>query len=228
MDTDVPCEFSFNKDEVQNLLFLRPQANDDFSKYEPVWVGVFGWLDPNQGRWLFDTAKKTALHGDIVEIGSGFGRSTICLGLGAKVANSGKVYAIDPHSGDIEIKRSMTGAAIEYSSRLGFDRNVSRFDLQPWISQIVKTSNDAFEDWRRSHKRNTIRLLFVDGWHTYDAVFQDIVSWSQYMLEGGTIAVHDYKQEQIKAAVQDSMPVTGFDNLTFIDENMVALTKGSL
>lgn len=224
MDTDVPCEFSFNKAEVQSLLFNRVQADDDFAKYEPIWVGIFGWLDSNQGRWLFDAAKKNT-QGDIVEIGSAFGRSTVCLGLGAKVADTGKVYAIDPHTGDITIKTNMTGEHIEYSSLQGFNRNISRFDLQPWVNQIVKTSNEAFEDWRMSHWDKSIRLMFVDGWHTYDAVFQDIVSWSQYVFDDGVIVVHDYRQDQIKAAIHDSMEITGFDKLTYVDENMIILKR---
>lgn len=225
MDTDVPCEFSFNKSEVQNLLSMISLPDDDFAKYEPLWYGIFGWLDPNQGKWLFDMAKKDDLSGDIVEIGSAFGRSTVCLGLGARLANVGRVHAIDPHTGDIAIKKNMLGEDIEYSSQQGFDRNISRFDLQFWVNQIIKTSNDAFKDWDNARPDPNIRLLFVDGWHTYDAVYEDIVSWSQYMLDEGTIAVHDYRQEPIKKAIHDSMKVTGFSKLTPIDENMVALTK---
>lgn len=226
MDTDVPCEFSFNKAEVQNLLSQRPQADDDFAKYEPVWLGIFGWLDPNQGKWLFDAAKRNDVQGEIVEIGSAFGRSTVCLGLGAKLANVGKVHAIDPHTGDIAIKTSLTGESMEYSSRNGFDRNISRFDLQSWVNQVVKTSNEAYVDWAHVYDDKNIRLLFVDGWHTYEAVFQDIVFWSRYVLDNGVIAVHDYKQEQIRNAIHESMKRTGFDQLGFVDENMAILTKG--
>ncbi len=223
MDTDVPCEFTFNKSEVQNLLSERTQPDDCFEKYEPIWYGVFGWLDPNQGKWLFEAAKKQ-IYGHVVEIGSAYGRSTICLALGAKLANTGRVYAVDPHTGDIEIKLAPTGEMIPYSSLKGLDRNISRFDLQYWVIQIPKKSNDYFVDWQTSP--NPIRLLFVDGWHTYDAVFQDICNWSQYVTPDGTIAVHDYKKEEIKNAVHDSMKLTGFSKMTLIDENMVALTKG--
>lgn len=226
MDTDVPCEFSFNKEEVQNLLASRTQPEDDFAKYEPVWYGVFGWLDPNQGKWLFDMAKSHVLFGDIVEIGSAYGRSTICLGLGARIANVGPVYAIDPHSGDIVVRANLNGDNVEYSSFKGFDRNISRFDLQFWVKSMIMPSNDAFEEWRKSRSTPSIRLLFVDGWHTYDAVFQDIVSWSTFMLDEGVIAVHDYRQEQIMDAVHDSMDVTGFNKLEHVDENMIFLKKG--
>jgi predicted O-methyltransferase YrrM len=226
MDVDVPCEFSFNKAEVQNLLAQRTQADDDFAKYEPVWLGVFGWLDPNQGKWLFDAAKQSGLRGDIVEIGSAFGRSTVCLGLGAKIADVGKVYAIDPHTGDIEIRTSMIGSSIEYSSLEGFDRNVSRFDLQDWVVQIVKTSDDAYRDWAVGHQgERSIRLMFVDGWHTYDAVFRDIMLWGYYVQDDGIIAIHDYSQEQIKSATHDAMREGGFANLIKIDENMVAIKR---
>lgn len=218
MDTDVPYEFTLNAKEVQALLADRQQAADSFEKYYPLWTGIFGWLDKDQAEWLFSAAKNNDPSGEIVEIGSAFGRSTICLGLGARLAGSGRVHAVDPHTGDITIRKTLEWKDIEYSSREGFLRNISRFDLNGTINPIVMTSEEAVALWPSTDK---IKLLFVDGWHTYEAVFHDITAWAPFIAPGGKIAAHDYSQKSIRNAIHDSIDKVGGVELTKIGKNMV-------
>src|SRR5690242_12929620 len=57
---------------------------------------IIGHLSPNEAQLLYDLAAAVPQDGVIVEIGSYQGKSTVCLGLGAKEAGA-RVYAIDPH-----------------------------------------------------------------------------------------------------------------------------------
>jgi hypothetical protein len=222
MDPDVPCEFSLNAAEVQAILASSRRRDDDFSKYAPLWGGVFGWLDHGQGRWLFDAALETSPAGEVVEIGSAFGRSTICLGLGARYSKNGRVWAVDPHTGDIEVRRRMDGLEIKYSSQDGFDRNISRFGLQGTVVKIVKTSKQAALEWEVGLG---IRLAFIDGWHTYDAVKEDLLLWYPSVVHDGIMAIHDYSKDDVKKAITDAMLELGEDKVEEIDANMAFMRK---
>jgi predicted O-methyltransferase YrrM len=221
MDISTPCEFSFTPEEVQALLAQREQPEDSFEKYAPIWEGVFGWLDSNQGKWLFEESKRPG-DGHVVEIGSAFGRSTVCLGLGTKLSGSGKTFAVDPHTGDIVVITNMIGNKGEYSSSDGFDKNIARFGLQDVVVKIKKTSKEACDEWDPAQK---IRLLFVDGWHTYEAVLEDILNWSDFVLPGGIFAIHDYRQDIVKSAVNDAMDKLDVYDFYNIDDNMVSFRK---
>ncbi len=79
--------------QIKAKLDQRLYSKDDFRHYRSLWNGVYGWLSEKQARWLFEMAKSTELMGDIVEIGSAYGRSTVCLGWGASLEDNGKVFA---------------------------------------------------------------------------------------------------------------------------------------
>lgn len=219
MDPEVICEYSLSMEDVQSIISSSPYPVANFERYVQVWRGVFGWLDENQAQWLFNAAKSTNLSGHVVEIGTAFGRSTIALGLGTKVSGFGKVYGVDPHTGDIEIKRRMDGVEVKYSSLEGFKRNITRFELENWIEPIVDKSEDAVKKW----DGKGIRLLFVDGWHTHEAVLHDIREWGKFVLPGGTIAAHDYTK--VRDAIHEGMEALKGKELLHVDDNMVYFRK---
>src|SRR5689334_109736 len=67
----------------------------DFNKTK----SIGGWLSKNEADFLYNQSKTIPRDGVIVEIGSWKGRSTVCLGLGAKDGNGTRIVAIDPHAG---------------------------------------------------------------------------------------------------------------------------------
>jgi MMP 1-O-methyltransferase len=192
---------------------------DDFRRYRLHWDRISGWLTYEQARWLFQQGNTTTLAGEIVEIGSAYGRSTVCLAWGARLARNGKVYAVDPHIGGIAFRAGMGERAKEYTSLDLFEANIRRFNLQDTIVPMVATSEDAVKNWTSKN----IRLAFIDGWHTYDAVKHDILAWSPYIKPGGIIALHDYHLEEIRQAISDSLQQLGISSsaLLHVDETMV-------
>lgn len=55
---------------------------------------IDGWLTFDEGKFLYSAA--TECKGNIVEIGSWKGKSTIWLCNGSKEGNNSKIYSIDP------------------------------------------------------------------------------------------------------------------------------------
>jgi hypothetical protein len=145
-----------------------------------------GWLRFPDGFLLFRLAKARPLDGEIVEIGSAWGRSTICLGAGARSSARERVSAIDPHTGDSWFLQDIGAGRID--SFAEFSANIERAGLSDWVEPIVKTSEAAAQEFPQA----PIRLLFVDGLHTLEGVERDIADWVPRVRNGGVIVFDDY------------------------------------
>jgi glycosyltransferase involved in cell wall biosynthesis/predicted O-methyltransferase YrrM len=150
------------------------------------------------GRFLYSIAKTTPGNGEIVEIGSCFGRSTIYLAEGARHASRGTVWAVDPHTGDIAWD---LGRVSTYEV---FLRNIRKFGVENRVKPLKMTSKEAAHAWNGV----PIRVLFIDGWHSYKAVTEDILLWFPHVLPGGLIVFDDYPNPEfpgVRQAVDEQM-----------------------
>lgn len=134
-----------------------------------------------EGELLYQLAKKS--KGNIVEIGSWKGRSTIWLAKGM-LASKKKfrfVYAVDPHenmeAGDVRLAGKSYGE---------FLKNLVRAKVREEVIPVVKTSAVAVATWTEK-----VGLVFIDGSHNYEDVAYDFLMWSKFVGEGGYIALHD-------------------------------------
>lgn len=122
-----------------------------------------------QPFFLYELSYSLQGKGEIVEIGTCAGKSTIALAFGQKQKNGRKVYTIDiqehPH----------------------FKANLARAQVDDWVIPIVNRSSLEAKKWR-----DPIELLWIDGDHRYKAIVTDIKSWSRFVIEGGYMALHDY------------------------------------
>ncbi|HUQ85845.1 MAG TPA: class I SAM-dependent methyltransferase [Candidatus Limnocylindrales bacterium] len=135
-----------------------------------------GWLSEKEAIFLSQVAKNSQKYkGDIVEIGSFHGKSTICLAQG-----KGKVYAIDPHKGYVEANKVFP------SSYTKFLKSINEARVNKKIVPLVMKSKTASKTWKRK-----IRLLFIDGLHDEKNAFQDYELFNNYVIENGIVAVHD-------------------------------------
>jgi SAM-dependent methyltransferase len=50
------------------------------------------------------------------------------------------------------------------------------------------TSIEAVKNFPES----SLDFVYVDGWHVFDAVMQDIIEWSRRVRKGGIVSGHDY------------------------------------
>jgi hypothetical protein len=153
---------------------------------------VPGWLFKDEARMLYRLAGKS--KGPIYEIGSWKGRSSVCLGLGARNnPNKPVVICIDPFTGSKEHK-ALNPHVDTFKE---FCANIKRNGLEETCFPYRRTSREAFECFG-----DEIGLLFVDGSHEYvDAKF-DVENWGGKVVKGGWICMHDCGEEGPRSALQ--------------------------
>jgi MMP 1-O-methyltransferase len=132
---------------------------------------VGGWLTEAEGAFLYALAARGPETGAIVEIGSNRGKSTTLLAHAARLAGRERVHAIDPHRAGTEAE---------------FRSNLVREGVDDWVIPHVAKSQEFVHGWREP-----IRLLFIDGLHTYEGVRADYADWTPFVVGGGVIVLHD-------------------------------------
>ncbi len=135
-----------------------------------------GWLEIQEGRFLEKATYVTeSLKGEIVEIGSFCGKSTIYL-----AQSRSSVYAVDPHKGNVGDNQKYP------STRKQFLLNLKTAQVQDNVIPLIKTSTSAAQKWKKP-----IRTLFIDGLHDEKNAEMDFVLWSKHLVDNGIIAIHD-------------------------------------
>jgi predicted O-methyltransferase YrrM len=146
---------------------------------------VEGWLSEGQARRLWHAGREVAPGGQIVEIGSFRGRSTIVLSRAA--AEGVGIVAIDPHAGsdrgpqefDPEAERGQSDNEV-------FRANLERAGVNGKVRHVRRFSDQAHGD-----VDGPIDMLYVDGAHRYAPARDDIAAWGARVPLGGTMLVHD-------------------------------------
>lgn len=151
---------------------------------------VEGFLASLEGFGLYLLAHDGPGHGAIVEIGSFMGLSTCWLARGSMAANRELVTAVDHFGGSLEHQADEPmESSILVSEGTTFNRfqeNLDRMGVAAHVQPIRANSADAATTWTEP-----IRLLFIDGDHSYDGVARDLSLWSPFVVHGGVIALHD-------------------------------------
>jgi len=161
------------------------------------------------------------LNGDILELGSWCGRSAVALGMAARLTGNTQVHYIDlfPEKNDwIRNKDGTYSFAVSLNGRQygayqdqtvweepylrdvvpfyerwpsplsAFNHFIRENDLQacvkPYRSDLDTFAAQAPKDLR-------LRLAFIDGDHSYDAVCKDISTIEKFLLPSGWICFDD-------------------------------------
>ncbi len=124
---------------------------------------------------LYNLGRNGPAEGAIVNIGNFLGGSSIILSKGSKKEHREKVYTFDPKQ--YPLKENY------------FKKN----QVEDWIVFNQLNSEDGARDWEERRDKR-IRLLFIDGDHSYEQCHKDITLWSRYLVPGGVIALHDYSR----------------------------------
>jgi predicted O-methyltransferase YrrM len=147
--------------------------------------GVEGWLTAEQARVLAAAAAACPPDGEIVEIGSFHGLSTIVLATHAP--EGAAVVAIDPHAGNDRGPGELRGYAAEAAGDLhAFERNLAAAGVRHRVRHVRAASTDA-----HGAVGGTVDVLYVDGAHRYRPARTDIRDWGRRVADGGTLLVHD-------------------------------------
>lgn len=135
-----------------------------------------GWLTRDQGRVLWEAARRLPPGAAIVEIGSHQGRSTVLLGCAAR-DGGGRVVAIDPF-----VEGRLFGGE---PTRGKFEKNIAAAGLTDVVELVADYSTRLRAGWS-----TPFDLLYIDGKHDY-WTFTDDLRWSANLTPDGEIIVHD-------------------------------------
>ncbi|MGH7901319.1 MAG: class I SAM-dependent methyltransferase [Thermodesulfobacteriota bacterium] len=66
---------------------------------------------------------------------------------------------------------------------------------------IIGNSVEIANNWKKP-----VELLWIDGDHSYEEVLSDIENWEKFVIAGGMIAFHDYRNGTgVSQAIHDSL-----------------------
>lgn len=150
----------------------------EFRRAFPQIAPIPGWLQDDQEKWLFKSARALPDGVNIVEVGSFKGRSTCCLGFGC-LGSRKRIFAVD----------SFNGNDSDFHERdffAEFWANVERCGLSLYVEPVKGFSSEVAKTWNKP-----IHLIFIDGSHQYDDVLADFFGFLPHIVPGGLIAFHD-------------------------------------
>jgi predicted O-methyltransferase YrrM len=148
---------------------------------------VEGYLAPNEIRFLALMAACPTAKGEILEIGSFKGKSTVILAKAAALAGDGRVHAVDPMIAPSETDPDLKGEA---SSFPDFQKNIASQGVADQIEFHQKFSFELARTWNKP-----IRLLWIDGDHTYRGTKLDFDGFAAHLTDGAIVAIHDVLHE---------------------------------
>ena len=154
---------------------------------------VNGFMPADEGRALYDAARRYLDGGLGVEIGTYCGKSTLLLGAAAEQTGS-VLYTIDHHHGSEE---HQTGWEYHDSSLVDevtglfdtlptFRRTLDAAGLDDHVVAVVGKSPVVARGWR-----SPLQLLFIDGGHSDRAATEDFEGWAKWVSVGGALLIHD-------------------------------------
>jgi len=153
-----------------------------------------GMLTPDRGAILYALAFASQISGDVVEIGSWQGRSTCFLAQACRDSGNGIVRAIDHFKGT-------PGNEVHYRVQnedlsdleSNFRRNVAGAGLSDFVKLYNMTSLQAVQRYVEDFA--DIRMLFIDGDHSYESVSEDIRRFAARLKPDGVIVFDDYHSD---------------------------------
>lgn len=148
---------------------------------------VEGFLSPREMRFLCLLGAVPTASGEILEIGSFKGRSTVILAKASALAGDGPINAVDPMTAPSETDPDLKG---EESSYDAFVSNINAHNVAERVKLHRTYSHELAKAWERP-----IRVLWIDGDHTYDGTRADFEGFAPYLADGAIVAIHDVLHE---------------------------------
>lgn len=148
-----------------------------------------------------------AVVGDVVEIGSWWGRSAFILAMLARCYGVGRLLCVDPWTNEHLVQNTemvdSRSAQVDASEALTvFEINLSPYNCNH-INYLRMASVDgatyynnrrliSTEAFGHTEYTGQISILHIDGNHTYEDAKADVKSWEKFMVGGGWIIIDDY------------------------------------
>lgn len=148
---------------------------------------VEGFLSPNEMRFLALLGAVSTASGEVLEIGSFKGRSTIILAKSSLLAGDDQINAVDPMTAPSVTDPDLRGSDSSFED---FSRNVNEHEVGERIRLHRKLSWELAPSWDKP-----LRLLWIDGDHTYAGTRRDLEGFRPHLSDGAIVAFHDVLHE---------------------------------
>jgi predicted O-methyltransferase YrrM len=170
-----------------------------------------GFLTEREGRFLALAVACGPESGAILEIGSFKGKSTVGLATIARHYGSGPVVAVDPHSSPSSTDPDLQGAKTSFDD---FQATLRNAGVTESVEVHRAYSSELAKSWNRP-----IRLLWIDGDHTYAGAKADLDMFRPFLVDGAVVALHDALHPfdgPIRVMVEDILPSDQFGPAGFV------------
>ncbi len=179
-------------------------------------LGLFSALEQIPGHcsdeklWALLEVLRRCPAGDLVEIGSAWGRSAFAIGWLAERFGLGRLLCVDPWSAEQRLQHDKGGAVNAWADRMDFDATraffEARLSLLPRgrVNALAATSLEGAARYRAGRRIESpafgatdyagrIALLHIDGNHDEAFVTADLAAWGDLVVPGGWIVFDDYR-----------------------------------
>jgi hypothetical protein len=168
--------------------------------------GIPGMCDEFKLRALVEIAA-SAVEGDVVEIGTWWGKSAYILSHLARHAGIGPLLCVDPWADEWlkQGEKLVDHGSAQVDAEEAFE--VFRIGLTPFargdINYLRMPSTEAARVYRRDLVLDTpgfgstrysgaVSILHIDGNHAYNAAKADVEAWANLVVPGGWVVIDDY------------------------------------
>ena len=160
---------------------------------QAVIENIKGFLDPAEGRGLYEIALQASRLGPCLEIGSYCGKSAVYLGSACR-ENGATLFSIDHHRGSEEQQPGevyFDPALFDFKTFCMdtlplFRQTLALAGLEETVVPLVSRSQVVARDWS-----TPLSLVFIDGGHSFESAKTDYDCWSGHILPGGYLLIHD-------------------------------------
>jgi hypothetical protein len=146
-------------------------------------------------------------RGDIVEIGSWWGKSAFVFLRLLKSYGTGKLLCVDPWSNEcliqddegglvdqvpVDADEALTVFQLNLLPYAGGDVNYLRLPSVEGAARYRENATVTTEVFGETTYSGQISILHIDGNHSYEAVRADVDAWTGLVMQGGWIIIDDY------------------------------------
>jgi predicted O-methyltransferase YrrM len=151
-----------------------------------------GMITLRRGMYLYWLAYATP-PGDVIELGSWQGRSTIALAQACADTGNGVVHAVDTFKGNPGNEQSYVVSNPDLSDlERNFRENMRRAGLADRVETYPMRSDEAAPIL--AEKVGQARMIYIDAEHTYEAVAEELELYAPMVVPGGILCFDDYSQ----------------------------------
>ncbi len=204
-----------NLDIISWLPIIGNQSKNRKEKAIQNALNCKGWTSEAKLSLLYDLVQKVeSLPGEILEIGSAWGRSLVLFGFGSEKL----IWSIDPHTGG----RAFIERSENQNSFAEFLENIKKFKLESRVKILKNTTKEVLE-LQLIPKQVKFSFIFIDGLHTAEGVKIDFDYSYERLVEGGIIAFDDYFEPSIPDYSQMIDSLVYEHKLDFIKDEVARL-----